>query len=138
FQRAASLVAAAEQLRREEYGTGDPTQGGDPRWGVTPFRIGLWVGSKVSPNSFQEAAEQIASAKERADGRHANVVQVRSCPWCGEELRPDQDVVHDAITRRILTYCPRGEGENACPFSRRAAKGEGIPVLTVDEEIYRL
>lgn len=138
FQRAASLVAAAEKLRREAYGDGDPAKGGDPRWGVTPFRIGLWVGSKVSPNNYQEAAEQIAAVKGRPDGRHANVVQVRSCPWCGEVLRPDQDVTHDEITRRIITYCPRGEGTHACPFSRRASPGEGIPVLTVDEEIYRL
>ncbi|WP_016907648.1 DISARM system helicase DrmA [Streptomyces xiaopingdaonensis] len=138
FQRAASLVAAAETLRREAYGDGDAAKGDDPRWGATPFRIGLWVGSKVSPNNYQEAAEQIAAAKGRADGRHANVVQVRSCPWCGEALRSDRDVTHDRVTRRILTYCPRGEGGGACPFSRRASPGEGIPVLTVDEEIYRL
>src|SRR5439155_14752825 len=38
FQRAAALICACEVLRRER-------QEKDPRWGETPIRIGLWVGS---------------------------------------------------------------------------------------------
>lgn len=144
FQRAASLVCAAEVVRREAYegkkagGPDGKDIAPDLRWGSTPFRIGLWVGSKVSPNNFREAAEQVGSARDSADGRHANAVQVTVCPWCGERLRPEQDVADDPLRRRILLYCPRGEGDTACPFSRRKAADEGIPVLTVDEEIYRL
>lgn len=36
----------------------------------------------------------------------------------------------------MLTYCPDPEG--ACPFSERQAHGEGLPVVTTDEELYRL
>ncbi|MFI5900189.1 DISARM system helicase DrmA [Streptomyces cyaneofuscatus] len=131
FQRAAALVSACEVLRREEFAR-------DRRWGPTPFRIGLWVGTSVSPNWFDEAKEQIAEAKENASDKHARVLQVLTCPWCGSGLTARSNMEYDEGRRRVLLYCPRGEGEDRCPFSRREALGEGIPVLTVDEEIYRL
>lgn len=97
------------------------------------------MGSKVSPSKFGEAADQVGSARGSAVGAaRANVAQVTTCPWCGEELRPDRVVVDDPVRRRVLLYRPRGEGTGTCPFSRRKADGEGIPMLTVDEEIYRL
>ncbi|MFI6581748.1 DISARM system helicase DrmA [Embleya sp. NPDC050493] len=143
FQRAAALVCAAEVLRREAYAQGDT------RWGRVPFRIGLWVGGTVSPNRFEEAQEQIAMAKESGDGRYAGVIQVASCPWCGEAIRPQKDVVADEDRRRILIYCPRGEGADVCQFSKKGFEEKttacdvpgfrpGLPVVTVDEEIYRL
>lgn len=132
FQRAAALVSAAEMLRREEVAAGDE------RWGKTPFRIGLWVGTSVSPNWFGEAREQVAAAVDSADDKYARVIQVLSCPWCGQGLTAHRNMEADEGRRRVLLYCPRGEGEDRCPFSRLAAPEEGIPVLTVDEEIYRL
>lgn len=131
FQRAAALVSACEVLRREEVAR-------DVRWGATPFRIGLWVGTSVSPNWFDEAKEQIADAKESASDKHARVLQLLTCPWCGSGLTARSHMEYDEGRRRVLLYCPRGEGEDRCPFSRRESPGEGIPVLTVDEEIYRL
>ncbi|MFJ3104030.1 DISARM system helicase DrmA [Streptomyces sp. NPDC086835] len=131
FQRAAALVSACEVLRREEFAR-------DVRWGATPFRIGLWVGTSVSPNWFDEAKEQIADAKENASDKHARVLQVLTCPWCGTGLTARNHMEYDEGRRRVVLYCPRAEGEDRCPFSRLDAPGEGIPVLTVDEEIYRL
>ncbi|MGW6614523.1 DISARM system helicase DrmA [Streptomyces erythrochromogenes] len=132
FQRAAALVCAAEVLRREAY------DGGDVRWGTTPFRIGLWVGGAVSPNSFDEAQKQIGEAKDAGDGKGAKVLQTLACPWCGSALSAQRDLHADDDLRRILLYCPNGEGKQACPFSQRRSPGEGLPILTVDEEIYRL
>ncbi|GGM27851.1 DISARM system helicase DrmA [Dactylosporangium sucinum] len=126
FQRAAALVCAAEVLRRERA----------DRWGAEPFRIGLWVGGGVSPNWFEEAAEQIAEAREAGDGKRTNVLQTLSCPWCGTKLRAHQDLHVNVDTRRVLLHCPRGEGDDACPFSRTRSP-EGLPILTIDEEIYR-
>ncbi|MFD5058832.1 MULTISPECIES: DISARM system helicase DrmA [unclassified Streptomyces] len=131
FQRAAALVTACEVLRREEFAR-------DVRWGATPFRIGLWVGTSVSPNWFDEAKEQIAGARESASDKHARVLQVLTCPWCGSGLTARSHMEYDEARRRVLLYCPRGEGSDRCPFSRLESQGEGIPVLTVDEEIYRL
>jgi hypothetical protein len=127
FQRAAALVCAAEVLRREEPGV----------WGDEPFRIGLWVGGAVSPNWFGDAAEQITDARNNANSDRTNVLQTLSCPWCGTTLRAHRDLHPDHALRRVLLYCPNAEGAYACPFSRPHSD-EGLPILTVDEEIYRL
>ncbi|ETK36576.1 DISARM system helicase DrmA [Microbispora sp. ATCC PTA-5024] len=148
FQRAAALVCACEVLRRDDPET----------WGEEPFRIGLWVGSAVSPNWFGDARDQIQEAREAPDSRKTNVLQTLSCPWCGEKLIAGVNLDLDEDRRRVLLYCGRGsEGDaDPCPFSRlgedrmlRAlpsvtsedeayARREGLPILTVDEEIYRL
>lgn len=126
FQRAAALVCAAEVVRREDEG----------QWGATPFRIGLWVGGGVSPNWFPDAAEQVAEAREAGKGRRVNVLQTLSCPWCGTALKGHQDLWPEEVPRRVFLFCPNAEGQDACPFSKTRST-EGLPVLTVDEEIYR-
>ncbi|MCK9869543.1 DISARM system helicase DrmA [Nocardiopsis dassonvillei] len=126
FQRAAALVCAAEVQRAEDPAT----------WGERPFRIGLWVGGGVSPNWFDEAEKQIAEARERGRGERANVLQTLSCPWCGTKLQAHRDLDPRHEVRRVLLFCANGEGADACPFSQRRSD-EGLPILTVDEEIYR-
>jgi hypothetical protein len=126
FQRAAALICAAEVLRQRDEGT----------WGKEPFRIGLWVGGGVSPNWFDEAAEQIAEAREAGHGKFTNVLQTLSCPWCGSKLRAERDLEPKEDLRRVLLFCAEAEGVDACPFSRTRSS-EGLPILTVDEEIYR-
>lgn len=126
FQRAAALVCAAEVLRRRDEET----------WGTEPFRIGLWVGGAVSPNWFEDAEKQVADAREAGDGKRASVLQTLACPWCGTALHAQQDLHVDHDTRRVLLFCANAEGRHACPFSRRRS-AEGLPILTVDEDIYR-
>lgn len=126
FQRAAALVCAAEVVRREDEQT----------WGTTPFRIGLWVGGGVSPNWWEQADEQVADAREAGKGQRVNVLQTLSCPWCGSALKGHQDLVPEDVPRRVFLFCPNAEGADACPFSRTRSP-EGLPVLTIDEEIYR-
>ena len=126
FQRAAALVCAAEVVRRED----------EQRWGTTPFRIGLWVGGGVSPNWYGEAEQQIGEAKEAGKGNRVNVLQTLSCPWCGTPLQGHQDLDPQEVPRRVFLFCSNGEGADACPFSRTRSE-EGLPIITVDEEIYR-
>jgi hypothetical protein len=124
FQRATTLVCAAELARREDEAT----------WGSEPFRIGLWVGTDVSPKRFEEADEQLTKANEF--GRHRlTVLQIQRCPWCGTPIAAAQ-VKADAARRRVFVHC--GDELARCPFAKGGAVGEGLPVLTVDEEIYRL
>ncbi|GAA3755022.1 DISARM system helicase DrmA [Salinactinospora qingdaonensis] len=132
FQRAAALVCAAEVLRR------DAVAAGDHRWGDTPFRIGLWVGGKVSPNRYDDAAQQVSDARDSGSGSHDTVLQTLACPWCGTALAAWRDLRTDDDLRRVLLYCPNAEGQHACPFSELRSPREGLPILTVDEEIYRL
>jgi hypothetical protein len=129
FQRAAALVCACESLRRERL------DAGDSRWGSTPFRVGLWVGASVTPNSYDDAANRVAEARqyERTLG---GPLQLYACPWCGSPLSGGRDLVTSDVRRRVLLFCSDPEGD--CLFTQRRSPGEGLPVLTVDEEIYRL
>lgn len=128
FQRAAALVCACETLRKERIA------GGDHRWGETPFRIGLWVGSSVTPNSYDEAKRQV-DEQRNPDGEIGGALQLVACPWCGTRLTPTCLTTSEA-RRRVLLTCPDPTGE--CQFTARRSHGEGLPVLTVDEEVYRL
>lgn len=121
FQRASTLVCAAELERRKH----------PELWGDVPFRIGLWVGTSVTPKRVKEAARDIQQSYERGSGRAPDVLQIASCPWCGASLGAG-DVKADLTLSRVFVRCSDVSG--VCPFS----SGEGIPVLTTDEEIYRL
>lgn len=124
FQRATALMCAAELARQADEAT----------WGAEPFRIGLWVGTDVSPKRFEEADEQLTKANEYGAHR-LTVLQVQRCPWCGTPITPAQ-VKADATARRVFVYC--GDDLARCPFSKGGQVSEGLPILTVDEEIYRL
>jgi hypothetical protein len=124
FQRATTLMCAAELARREDEAT----------WGVEPFRIGLWVGTDVSPKRFEEADEQLKKANEYGSHR-LTVLQIQRCPWCGTPITAAQ-VRADATMRRVFVHC--GDELARCPFSKGGVVSEGLPILTVDEEIYRL
>ena len=127
FQRATALVAAAEMARRKDPGT----------WGSEPFRIGLWVGSAVSPKRVAEAATQLKALKDRNAPEIAPypALQTTRCPWCGNPLSY-KNVRVDTVEGRVRVYCP--DSLASCPFSEGGAVADGIPVLTTDEEIYRL
>jgi hypothetical protein len=124
FQRATTLVCAAELARRRDEAT----------WGSEPFRIGLWVGTDVSPKRWDEANEQLQKANQFG-GHRLTVLQVQRCPWCGTRIGA-ADVRADKLTRRVFVHC--GDDLGRCPFAKGGEVGEGLPVLTVDEEIYRM
>ncbi len=124
FQRATALMCAAEMARM-----GDPAT-----WGTEPFRIGLWVGTDVSPKRFDEAEAQLTKANS-GGGYRLTVLQIQRCPWCGSRIAA-RHVRADAGQRRVYVYC--GDDLARCPFAEGGAASDGLPVLTVDEEIYRL
>ncbi|HIV58341.1 MAG TPA: DISARM system helicase DrmA, partial [Candidatus Stackebrandtia faecavium] len=124
FQRATALVCAAEVARAAQPDV----------WGEQPFRIGLWVGSNVTPKTFTDARQQIT--KVRADGYgQLSVLQFERCPWCGTKISA-ANVFAEKTTERVHVYC--GDDFGDCPFSEGGEIEDGLPVLTVDDEIYRL
>ncbi|QKD80088.1 DISARM system helicase DrmA [Actinomyces marmotae] len=129
FQRATTLVCAAELARREDPAT----------WGSEPFHIGLWVGTSVSPKRVSEAAEELQRLHDRPGGgarRRFSALQLGRCPWCGLPLTPNDVTVGD-VAERVIVRCPDPYGD--CPFSAGDHNvPDGLPVLTTDEEIYRL
>jgi len=132
FQRASALMCAMEVLRREAL------EGGDPKWGLEPFRIGLWVGARATPNSTADSAAAIKEAHKDTwgGGGGGTPHQLTNCPWCGSRIEPGRDLIVDKDLERTITYCSDKLGR--CPFSRKQANREGLPVVVVDEEIYKL
>ncbi|MFI5567798.1 DISARM system helicase DrmA [Streptomyces sp. NPDC051740] len=132
FQRATALICACEVIRRE-----DPDH-----WGRNPFRIGLWVGGRVTPNTNDQAAEWVKERKREKGfggfGRLGSPHQLTSCPWCGTKLEAGRDITVDTTLRRTFVTCP---DVYECPFGVSAfglpPNERGLPVLVVDEEIYR-
>ena len=129
FQRAAALICAAELLRQHRARS-------DDRYAGVPFRLGMWVGSAVTPNQSSDAETQLEQTRlaGRRTGR-ASALQLTDCPWCGHPITTDTDCRYDPATRRFQVFCGNAA---ECPFTQSATAGEGIPVVTVDEEIYRL
>lgn len=119
FQRAATLICACEVIRKEN----------DEKWGKEPFRIGLWVGSKNTPNDFDKCEEVLLSRTQNSSA--TTPVQLVSCPWCGAELSKKNYYPYRKI-RRVLIGCSR----DGCDF-HRTKNAEGIPAVVSDEEIYR-
>lgn len=135
FQRASSLICAMELIRRKDPDT----------WGKYPFRLGLWVGYKTTPNTTAESDESIKSAhghykKSTVVGSGCgSPLQLTNCPWCGEKIKSGQNNItvelYNKGRGRTLIYCSNFLGK--CPFIEKNSPGEGIPVIVVDEEIYR-
>jgi hypothetical protein len=135
FQRAAALLCACELRRRALYGRGETVE--QRRWGATPMRIGLWVGQASTPNRTEDAEAWVRRARQRTAGpRGSSPMQLARCPWCGSGLDGGRDVEIDAHRGRTLLTCSDTSGQ--CPFTPRNSPDEGLPVVVVDEEIYRL
>lgn len=125
FQRATALICACESIRRQDEG----------KWGIEPFRIGLWVGGDSSPNWTSNSEEFVK--KSRGQGgipRQGSPLQLTNCPWCGTAIELGKHVEVESYEQgrgRTFTRC--GDDLGQCEFST----GEGLPVIVVDEEIYR-
>lgn len=124
LERAARLICALEVLRREV-----PAE-----LGRTRFSIGLWVGQSATANTLRAAREDIDAWKDSEGVR--SPLPISACPWCNTPIHRNNVVVDpgdDAVAVRV-------DCDNAhdCPFGNGAHGDQmGIPVLFVDEHIYR-
>ena len=125
FQRASALICAMEVIRRA-----DPK-----KWGTNTFTIGLWVGQKSTPNSTEESAQAIQAIRDSRPSTGSTPAQLTTCPWCGSEIIPGRDIDVRKDIGRTIIYC--GDKYHSCDFSKGKAEGHGLPVVTVDEELYR-
>ncbi|HEY7326591.1 MAG TPA: DISARM system helicase DrmA [Gemmataceae bacterium] len=125
--RASTLICALELERQNDV----------EKLGDWPFEIGLWVGQAATPNRMGHKGDHdpvTARAKTIAyknNERKASPIPLEDCPWCGTkfnansfELKPNRDHPIDLRINCVNRHCA---------FSR----GQPLPIVAVDEPIYR-
>ncbi|MEZ4298876.1 MAG: DISARM system helicase DrmA [Polyangiaceae bacterium] len=134
LERASTLVCALELLREKAQ----------DKLGKWPFEIGLWVGMGATPNRIGRKGDNDArSARSKTiayqnnDKRRSSPIPLERCPWCKRQFEPTSFVLlaggkpnADRPTDLRVTCARRG-----CEFS--AQKGRPLPIVAVDEPIYR-
>lgn len=123
LSRAATLICALEMMRRAA-----PEQLGTVR-----FTVGLWVGRKATANRLSEVAKQIVDFKGSTTEK-GSPFPLTECPWCQTPLQKRSfDIVpKPSRPEAVVVSCV----EAACPFSPKNGRS-GLPVLFVDEQVYR-
>jgi hypothetical protein len=117
--RAATLICALETLRRQQ-----------PALGEVRFSLGLWVGKSATANRLSEVARQITDY--RNGSTNLSPFPLAACPWCRKEIKPGCMKVEPSQKEPVEVEV--GCDDFACDFSPRNG---GLPVLFVDEQIYR-
>ena len=106
FRRTLSMITALEYLRVMEFGKGKigwrPAEyKGDANFilGVSPFTIGLWVGSGVTPNKLGGndyttlgAISRLKKVSEQGDA--SEPAQITTCPACDSTLSIPSEGLH--------------------------------------------
>lgn len=132
LSRAAGVVCALELMR------GEPAwqESGKRLLGDWPIEIGLWVGSAASPNRLGKTGDKrddtaVARIRRYRRTGDAAPAPIKACPWCGTPFGRDsfRCVPSDAAPQNMVVGCTN----TACDFTR----DRPLPVLTVDEAIYR-
>lgn len=132
LSRAAGVVCALELMR------------GEPAWmegtqrllGDWPIEIGLWVGSAASPNRLGGQGNPhpdtavIRVKRFKTSGREAPA-PIKACPWCAEPFTADSFACtpNALAPKNMEIRCTNAD----CDFTG----GRALPILTVDEAIYR-
>lgn len=117
--RAATLICALEILRKTQ-----------PELGDVRFSLGLWVGKSATANTLTEVARQIS--EYRNGSSNLSPFPLSLCPWCRKELT--SGCMKVAPNQKSPVEVEVGCADFGCAFSARAG---GLPVLFVDEQIYR-
>jgi hypothetical protein len=122
--RAASLICALEMIRKEH-----PVRLGDVR-----FAVGLWVGRSATANTMKEVGERIKEYKASTAKNPSSPFPLTECPWCGTKLggdsfalKPSTSAAEEVVVGCLSSKCDFNPNRNP----------EGLPVLFVDEQIYR-
>lgn len=117
--RAATLICALEVLRTSQ-----------PELGEVRFSLGLWVGKSATANKLSEVARQIS--EYRNNSTNLSPFPLPTCPWCRKPIVPD--CLKVVPNQKDPVEVEVGCADFTCRFS---ARNGGLPVLVVDEQIYR-
>lgn len=133
FERATKLILACEFIRKNNQ-----TDLGGER-----ITIGFWVGGSTIPNTIKEAKEKLSDIQERlnrnkySNNYSTNPFQLSNCQWCNTKIiGKTQKNINPSVGHRIsrynelISYCLNPN----CAYSE---KNDGLPIVLVDEDIYR-
>ena len=124
LKRAATLICALELERRTQ----------PERLGTTRFAVGLWVGRSATANTLKDVKDKIARFKDSRGRTGDSPFPLTHCPWCGAEI--DRDGISLIPSRSqpeaVRVTCI----DDDCHFHVDQSP-DGLPVLFVDEQIYR-
>jgi hypothetical protein len=130
--RASGVVCALELMRGEPAWQED----GKPLLGDWPIEIGLWVGTAASPNRLGKTGDgrqDTAVARVRRFRKHGREAPapIKACPWCATDFERESFacVPSDSAPRNMEIRCANPD----CAFTGNRS----LPILTVDEAIYR-
>jgi hypothetical protein len=123
LERAATLMCALEVMRQQGKAPGDAR-----------YSIGLWVGRSATANTLAQAAELITQYKNDNSPSAASPFPLTSCPWCGTAINRDGFLLRPSKTHpeEVAVGCVNID----CDFTLQKDR-DGLPVLFVDEQIYR-
>lgn len=116
FERATALVCACEHMRKKYNIPG------------CEISIGLWIGSGMTPNHIENAAETLKKIQEDSTVAiyEANPMQITKCPWCGAEINAGgYKIINGGMN---ISCCNNPE----CDFH------DHLPIYVVDDDIYRI
>ncbi len=126
FQRASRLLCGMEFIRRD-----NPHE-----LGSTPYSIGIWVGSKITPNRTVDAIREVRKMQQP---QGSDNLAITRCPWCGCEIgkikikgkgakqNESTAIGFKIVDGDLIVHCP----DTSCHFNNE------IPVYFVDEMIYK-
>jgi hypothetical protein len=119
--RAAALICALELLRQRS-----PHELGAER-----LAIGLWVGRSATANTLADVATKVTDYR---NSRGPSPFPLTKCPWCAREITPDSLTLWPKVTKpeEVRVGCINPD----CAFSGRHNR-DGLPILFVDEQVYR-
>lgn len=123
LQRAATLICCLEVIRQENKIQGEE------------FSIGLWVGSKNTPNKRTDARAKLSKLKKNivSKGQVDNPFLLDRCPYCSAQMgisgkeTPFISGYKKNTTQKTVSFICEDE---TCGFSK------GLPVYIIDEDIY--
>ena len=122
--RASTLICALELLRQKE----------SKRLGDVRFSIGLWVGRSATANTLAQVSTQVTEYKNDNSKRAQSPFPLANCPWCASAFERECFILKPSKTKpeEVLVGCANID----CAFNL-GRNAEGLPVLFVDEQIYR-
>ena len=134
LSRAAGVVCALELLRTD---AANVDERGRRLLGDWPIEIGLWVGSDASPNLLggrgkSDKTTAVGRVRRFRNGKDKRApAPLKACPWCGTGFTPSSFACmpNEHAPNNLEIRC----ANSGCDFSRNRP----LPVLTVDEPIYR-